>query len=52
MNPLNEYSTEDGVSPKIELRESPINGLGMFAKSPITSGETVVVWGGTFVETE
>jgi SET domain-containing protein len=52
MNPLNEYSTEDWVSPKIELRESPINGLGMFAKSPITSGETVVVWGGTFVETE
>jgi hypothetical protein len=24
----------------------------MFAKSPITPGEEVVVWGGTFVETE
>jgi SET domain-containing protein len=52
MKPLNEYPTEDWLSPKIEVRESPIQGSGMFAKSPITPGEVVVVWGGTFVETE
>ena len=52
MKPLNEYPTEDWVSPKIEVRTSPMHGSGMFAKSPITPGEEVVVWGGTFVETE
>jgi len=52
MKPLNEYPTEDWVSPKIEVKESPIHGSGMFAKSPITPGEAVVVWGGIFVETE
>ena len=52
MKPLNEYPTEDWVSPKIEVRASTMHGNGMFAMSPIAPGEAVVIWGGTFVGTE
>ena len=33
-------------SPKTEKRESPIDGRGLFAREPITRGETVVLKGG------
>jgi len=33
-------------SPKIEKRNSPIDGRGLFAKRPIKTGEVVVVKGG------
>ena len=47
---LSGYLSEDWVSPKIEtMRASSIHGRGMFAVGPFTRGETVVVWGGTFV---
>ena len=52
MKSLNEYPSEEWVSPKIKVRASPIHGSGMFAVSPIAPGEAVVVWGGTFVEAE
>ena len=50
MKTLDEDPKEDWVSPKVEIRASPVHGRGMFAMSPIASGETVVIWGGTFVE--
>ena len=33
-------------SPKTEVRESPIQGLGLFARAPIARGEIVAVKGG------
>lgn len=33
-------------SPKTEVRESPIHGLGLFARQPIAAGEIVAVKGG------
>jgi hypothetical protein len=33
-------------SPKTEVRESPIHGKGLFARSPIRAGEIVAVKGG------
>lgn len=38
--------SKDWFSPKIEFKKSRVHGQGMFAVSPITIGETVVVWGG------
>ena len=52
MKSLNEYPSEDWVSSKVEIRASQIHGRGMFAVSPIATGETVVVWGGTYVGKE
>ena len=40
------------MSPKVEIRESAIHGRGMFAASPLTAGEVVVVWGGALVYVE
>jgi len=34
------------VNPKIELRNSIIQGKGMFASTDIEDGEVIVVWGG------
>lgn len=34
------------LSPKLEFRPSPIDGLGLFAKAPIEVGEPVAVMGG------
>ena len=33
-------------SPKTEVRESPIQGRGLFARHPIATGEIVAVKGG------
>ena len=38
------------VSPKILTAPSPIHGRGMFAKQPISTGETVIIWGGIVIE--
>ncbi len=38
---------EDWVSPKVEIKESPLGGKGMYAKEDIEEGETVIIWGGT-----
>ena len=40
------YSPDDWIRPKIEIRTSPIDGRGMFAKDPIGRGEKVLVMGG------
>lgn len=34
------------LSPKCEVRKSPIDGLGVFAKAPIRKDELVALWGG------
>jgi SET domain-containing protein len=34
------------ISPKIEIRKSPLHGMGMFAKENIKKGEIVVIKGG------
>jgi hypothetical protein len=33
------------LNPKVEIRQSPIHGKGLFARVPITKGEVVIVWG-------
>ncbi len=40
------------ITPRVEIRDSKIHGKGMFAKEPIKKGETVVVWGGEYVNKE
>lgn len=35
------------VDPRLESGPSPIGGTGLFAQSPMDSGEVLVVWGGT-----
>src|SRR3989338_10400113 len=44
-----EYLKESWISPKVEERNSPAHGRGLFAKEPIKAGEVVVIWGGVFV---
>ena len=34
------------LDPRIELRESPLGGSGLFAAQPVRAGEPVIVWGG------
>ena len=34
------------LDPRLEVRPSPIEGLGLFATAPIHVGEVVIVWGG------
>lgn len=47
-----EYLKESWISPKVEVRNSPAHGWGLFAKEPINKGEVVVIWGGDFLEIE
>jgi hypothetical protein len=35
------------VSPLVTVRPSPIQGMGMYAVSPIVPGDVIVRWGGT-----
>ena len=39
-------TTKSFVSPKVEIRNSPVNGVGMFAKKDIKKGEVVFIKGG------
>ena len=41
-----QYRRSEWLDPRIELRHSSIAGRGMFARSAISKGETVIVWGG------
>lgn len=43
------YLKQSSLSPKVEIRSSPLQGRGMFAKELIKAGEPVVIWGGNFV---
>ncbi len=38
------------LSPKLELREAPGAGSGLFAREAIVEGETVIVWGGAYTD--
>lgn len=40
------------VDARVELRPSPIEGTGMFARRAIVKGEPVVIWGGTVFTAE
>ena len=47
------YRRRSWIDPRIELRPSPIDGIGMFTIRAIAKGEPVVIWGGTvFTEEE
>lgn len=48
----NEYPKKSSMSSKVEIRQSPIQGKGMFAKKFIKAGETVIIWGGNYVSKE
>lgn len=43
------YPKQSSLSPKVEILSSSLQGKGMFAKELIKAGETVVIWGGNFV---
>ena len=47
MEPVRGYRPESWIDPRLEVRDSPMEGRGMFAGSEIRRGEVVVVWGGT-----
>ena len=38
------------LDPRVEVRSSPIHGLGLFARSPILRGEVVAVMGGQVID--
>jgi len=41
------------LDPRIEVRDSPLHGRGMFARESFGSGEVAMIWGGTvFSEAE
>ena len=50
MNEMKHKRTQ--LNPKIQVRESPISGKGMFAISDIAKGETIVVWGDCYTDSE
>ena len=43
------YKKESWISPKVEEKNAPAHGRGLFAKEPIEAGEIVVIWGGDFM---
>jgi uncharacterized protein len=40
------------LSPKIEIQDSPTAGVGMFAKEALQAGEEVLVFGGSYADSE
>lgn len=46
--PLPEESS--WITPKAEIKDSPIGGKGLFAKEDISPGEVVTVWQGTYTD--
>jgi hypothetical protein len=46
------YRPTSWVDPRVEVRLSPTHGKGMFAITPIKSGEIVLIWGGTLMTEE
>jgi uncharacterized protein len=43
---MRRYLATSRLNPKLEVRPSPIEGRGLFARGPITAGETVIEVGG------
>ena len=52
MRETTRYRATDWIDPRVEIRQSPIHGKGMFASAPIKQGEVVNIWGGTLLLTE
>jgi hypothetical protein len=46
------YGATTWLNPKIEVRSSAIEGLGLFAKEDIHEGESIVVMGGQVLTDE
>ena len=46
---MKKYRKTPWMNPKLEIRPSPVHGKGIFAKTPMTEGEVVTVWGGNYV---
>ncbi len=40
------------LDPRVEIRNSNVNGQGSFAKAPIKAGEIVIRWGGGVIVTD
>lgn len=47
-----EYAPHSQVDPRLERRQSAIQGAGLFATAPIHAGEVVTIWGGTIFTDE
>lgn len=45
---MKEQHKETWINPNVDIRESPVEGKGMFAIISVPKGQTVVVWGGEF----
>lgn len=45
------YPETPWFDPRLELRDSPVHGRGVFATAPIRAGEVLQVVGGTVVTT-
>lgn len=41
---------QDWKSPKVDIRNSPVEGKGLFANTDIERGEKIVVWGGNYTD--
>lgn len=48
----NAYRRSSWIDSRLEIKPSPIHGKGLFATSPITRGEVVVIWGGILMSEE
>ena len=46
------YRPTNWIDPRVEIRQSPIHGKGMFASAPIKQDEIVNIWGGTLLLTD
>ena len=46
------FTEKTFINPKIEIKNSPIVGKGMFAKEDISKDEIIIKWGGEFFTTE
>lgn len=42
-----QYLSDSWIDTRVELKDSTIEGKGIFAKNKIYKGETVIIWGGT-----
>ena len=49
---MKEYRKTPWMNPKIAIRQSSVHGRGMFATARILKGETVAIWGGSYVGKE
>ncbi len=50
---ITKRNLDSWIDPRIEVRLSPIEGSGMFARERFDTGQMVIIWGGTiFTEEE